>query len=348
VSEITLGRSTGKPGGKIIRLRIRRRTAVVVGSVSLFTLLLGALTLTLGEFPLSVQQVVGALLGRESDGIQRIIVDGRLPRVLLAILAGAALGLSGAIFQSLTRNPLGSPDIIGFTSGAYTGALFVIIVAGGNYVMVSFGALAGGLLTALLVYALAFRRGVQGFRLIVVGIAVSAILHAVNNWLLITARLETAVAASAWGAGSFNNLSWRELVPVLLTLVLLAPVLVIIARPLRVLEMGDDSAKALGVNPERLRIVLVVVGVGLTAIVTAFTGPIAFVALAAPQLAHRMTRSAGVALLPAAVVGSALMLTSDVISQRLIAPTLLPVGVVTACIGGVYLISLLITQSRKR
>ncbi|MCU1405226.1 MAG: ABC-type enterobactin transport system, permease component [Glaciihabitans sp.] len=346
MSELTLRRGVGSRFG--VSLRLRRRTLLVVGAFAVGTIVLALVAMTFGEYPLTVTQILGAFAGTETDGIQRIVLEGRLPRIILAILAGAALGMSGAIFQSLTRNPLGSPDVIGFTSGAYTGALFVILVVGGNYLAVSIGALAGGLLTAVVVYALAYSRGVQGFRLIVVGIAISAILHALNSWLLITAQLESAVAASTWGAGRFNGLSWREVIPVVITLLILTPALIVIARPMRVLEMGDDAAQSLGVRAEPLRVVLVLVGVGLTAVVTAFTGPIAFVALAAPQVAHRLTRSAGVALFPAAVVGGALMLTSDVLAQRLLAPTQLPVGVVTACIGGVYLVSLLVSQARRR
>jgi len=337
-----------RPGSGRVSLRLRRRTAVVVIIVAVLTIALALVALTLGEYPLTLSQIIGALFGSESDGIRRIVVDGRLPRILLTLVAGASLGLSGALFQSLTRNPLGSPDIIGFTSGAYTGALLVILVAGGNYVAVSFGALAGGLLTAVAVYVLAFRRGVQGFRLIVIGIAISAILQAVNSWLIISSKLEVAISASAWGAGSFNGSSWREFVPVCVVLVVLVPLLVVVARPLRALELGDDAAAALGVRTERLRIVLIVVGVALTAVVTAVAGPIAFVALAAPQVAHRISRSAGVALLPSAVVGAALLLASDVVAQRVIAPTQLPVGIVTVCIGGIYLVGLLIAQARRK
>jgi len=335
-------------GSGRLSLRLRRRTLLVVIIAAVLTAALAVFALTLGEYPLTLPQILGALSGTESDGIRRIVVDGRLPRILLAVVAGASLALSGAIFQSLTRNPLGSPDIIGFTSGAYTGALFVILVAGGSYVAVSFGALAGGMLTAVAVYLLAYRRGVQGFRLIVIGIAISAILQAINSWLIISSKLEVAISASAWGAGSFNGSSWREFIPVCVVLLVLSPVLAILAGPLRVLELGDDAAAALGVRTERLRIVLIIVGVGLTAVVTAVAGPIAFVALAAPQVAHRLTRSAGVALLPSAVVGAGLLLVSDMIAQRLLAPTQLPVGIVTVCIGGIYLVGLLIAQARRK
>ncbi|WP_227497238.1 FecCD family ABC transporter permease [Planctomonas psychrotolerans] len=334
-------------GGRL-SLRVDRRGTVVVLALTGFVLGLAALAVTLGEYPLTLGQIVGAFAGTESDGVRRIVVDGRLPRIVMAAVAGAALALSGAIFQSMTRNPLGSPDIIGFTTGAYTGALLVTLVVGGNYIAQAWGALAGGLAAAILVYVLAYTRGVQGFRLIVVGIAVSAMLHAVNGWLILRARLEEALAAATWGAGSFNEVGWRETVPVLVAVAVLVPLLVVFARPLALLEMGDDAARSLGVRPEVTRGILLVVGVALVAAITAAAGPISFVALAAPQLARRLARSAGVSLLPSAAMGAALLLASDVLAQRLLAPTQLPVGVITVCVGGVYLVALLISQARRQ
>ena len=145
----------------------------------------------------------------------------RLPRVLLALMLGAALGMSGAIFQSLTRNPLGSPDIIGFNSGAYTGALVVILLIGGTYYEIAVGALVGGIATAAVVYLLAYKRGVQGFRLIIVGIAISAMLGSVNTWMILKAKLDDAMAAAVWGAGSLNGLGWTQVWPVVVVLAIL-------------------------------------------------------------------------------------------------------------------------------
>ncbi len=327
--------------------RVGLRPLVVTAVLWVATIALGAVALTLGEYPIPLPDILAAFAGEGSDAVLRIVVDGRLPRVLIAIVAGAALGLSGAIFQSLTRNPLGSPDIIGFNTGAYSGALVVIVLLGGGYLETASGALIGGLVTALAVYVLAFKRGVQGFRLIVVGIAVSAALQAGNSWIIITAQLDIAVAAATWGAGSFNGLSWRELTPLAVVVVALVVALLALTRPLRALELGDDSARALGVSVERSRLWLVVVGVALTAVVTAAAGPIAFVALAAPQVAARLARSAGVALIPAAAMGAAMTLASDVVSQRLFAPLQLPIGVVTVCVGGAYLAGLLAIRHRR-
>src|SRR5690606_9242466 len=270
--------------------------------------------------PLSVPQVLDALVGAADGPVRLVVVEWRLPRALLALVLGATLGTSGAIFQSITRNPLGSPDVIGFSTGAYTGALVVILVVGGGYAGVAAGALVGGVLTAAAVYLLAYRRGVQGFRLVVVGIAVSAMLASVNQWLVVTADLETAMAAAVWGAGSLHGATWAQAAPASVLAVLLVLPLAWLAPRMALLELGDDAAAALG--------------------------PIAFGALAAPQLARRRTGAPGVRLLPAAVMGAVLLAASDLVAQRAFAPTQLPVGVVTVSLGGVYLVWLLVREAR--
>ena len=329
-------------------LPVRRRTLWVTSGLIIGVLIFGAWALTLGDYPIPLADVWAALTGTAPDGVRRIVVEWRLPRIVLAVIAGASLGLSGAIFQSLTRNPLGSPDIIGFNAGAYTGALVVLLVLGGNYVATALGALAGGLVTALIVYLLAYRSGVQGFRLIVVGLAVSAMATALNTYLKLRASLEEAIAAASWGIGSLSTTGWADVVPVAIAVIGLTPLLALLAPRLRMLELGDDAARALGVPIERSRLLLLVVGVAFTAAVTAVAGPIAFVALAAPQLARGLTRSPGMALTPAASLGAALLLVSDVISQRALALYQLPVGAVTVTIGGAYLIGLLIRQARRK
>jgi len=285
--------------------------------------------------------------------------------VLAALVFGAALGLSGAVFQSLTRNPLGSPDVIGFSTGAYTGALVAITVLGGGSAAVTTtttgsatgstgggvpataGALVGGLATALVVYALARVRGsVQGYRLVVVGIGATALLHAANTFLLLRAQTEVAMAGAIWGAGSLSLVGWPQLVPVLASLVVLLPALLLLSGPLRQLELGDDAASAHGVPVERARLALVVVGVALTAVVTASSGPVAFVALAAPQVARLALRGAGLPLVGSALVGSALLLGADLVAQQLLSGV--PVGVVTVVGGGTYLLVLLLARTRGR
>ncbi len=309
-------------------------------------LLLALVALGVGDYPLGVVDVVRALV-TDQGFATTIVTEWRLPRVLVALVFGAALAVSGALFQSVTRNPLGSPDVIGFSTGSYTGVLVVTTVLGTGTLGVSAGALVAGLLTALVVYLLAYRDGVQGFRLIVVGIGVTGMLHGVNVWLLLRAKTEVALAASIWGAGSLSLVGWSQALPAVAVLAVLAPLVWAVRPSLRQLELGDDAASAHGVRVEASRLAVVVLGVALIATVTATAGPIAFVALAAPQIARRLTGSAGLPLVASALTGAVVLLAADVLAQHVL-PTALPVGVVTVVLGGVYLLALIVREARRR
>ena len=326
--------------------RFAVRPALVCLVLALAALAVGVLELSTGDIAVPPADVLRALAGEGSQAYHLVVVEWRLPRVLLALLLGVALGLAGAIFQAITRNLLGSPDVIGFNTGAYTGVLIVTVFAGTGYYLVAAGALAGGLITAVAVYLFAFRRGVQGFRLIIVGIAISAMLGAANQWFIVKVNLQTALAAAIWGQGTLNGLGWGQVGPVALGVGLLCVTLGAYGNRLALLEMGDDAAAALGVRVPAARLAYLVIGVALTAVATAAAGPISFVALAAPQLARRLTRTPGIALVPSAAMGAFLLVFSDWLAQRLFAPTQLPVGVVTVAVGGIYFVWLLIRQGR--
>lgn len=293
-----------------------------------------------GEFTVPVPDIVSALFGQGTPVAELIVNKLRAPRVVTGLLVGAAFGVSGAIFQSLTRNPLGSPDFIGFTAGASTGGI-VAVVAGGSAMAIAGGALAGCVVTAALVYALAFRGGVQGYRLVLVGIGANALLLAVNSYLLTKANINDAATAGAWLTGSLSGRGWDHAIPVAVALAVLLPVCAFVARPMRMIEMGDDAAKAMGIRVEVVRAVAIIAGVLLSGVATAAAGPVVFVALAAPQLARRLTRSAGVTMGASALMGAVLLTVADLAAQRVLAPTQLPVGVLTAAIGGTYLALLL-------
>ncbi|MEH3139790.1 MAG: iron chelate uptake ABC transporter family permease subunit [Mycobacterium kyogaense] len=331
-----------------ITVRTSRRAAITVALLLAGILLTALLAVGLGKYHVAPMDVVSVLTGSNTSFDRVVILEWRLPRMLMALLVGAALGLSGAIFQAVTGNPLGSPEIVGVNFGAYTGALAVIATVGAGYYPVAAGALVGGLVTAVVVYALSFQRGVAGYRLIVVGIAIGAVLNSVNQWIVIKIDHHTAVTAAIWQQGTLSGLTWAQVIPMTVCVALLVSALVALGPQLPVLQLGDDAAGALGLKPDRARAAYLVVGVGLVAVACAAAGPITFVALAAPQLARRLTASPGVALVPAAVMGAALLLVSDVIAQQLFADNELPVGVVTVSLGGCYLIYLLVTQSRKR
>lgn len=347
-SPIDFGR-TGFPlrllSGRL-SFRLDRRALIVALLLFAFAASIIVASLLTGKYPIALVDVFRALAGQGDDMVRMIVVEWRLPRVALAFLLGGALGMSGAIFQSLTRNPLGSPDIIGFSAGSHTGALVVMLLLSGGYYETAAGALIGGILTAMAVYLLAYRRGVQGFRLIIVGIGVAAMLSAFNAWMIREADLWVAMSAAIWGAGSLNGLGFEQLVPVVIVVSIVTPLTLLLSRPMRQLEMGDDVGRASGVNANGTRLSMMVLGVALTAIVTAAAGPIAFIALAAPQIARRLTRSAGVALVPSALMGGLLLLAADWAAQHAFGVQL-PVGVMTVSIGGFYFVWLLIREGRK-
>ena len=333
--------------GERVSFRLHLRPLVVGLVLALAAVTAAIFMIGTGDYPLSPGQVIETLLGGGDSSTSFIVETLRLPRTLTALLVGAALGVAGATFQSIARNPLGSPDVIGFTYGAATGALVVILVWDGGTRAIAIGAIVAGFLTATAVYLLSVRGGVQGYRLVLVGIGIGAMMLAVNDYLITRARKDDAYEAARWLVGSLNDAAWDNVIPIAIALAVLLPVALLLGSRLRMLEMGDDAAKALGVDVERSRLALSGTGVALTAVGVASTGPIAFVALAAPQLARRLTRTPSPGLATSALMGATVLVLSDLIGQR-ITPQDLPVGVVTGLVGGVYLAWLLSREWRSR
>ncbi|AJQ89973.1 FecCD family ABC transporter permease [Propionibacterium freudenreichii] len=327
------------------RHRIPRRMIIACAVICAACVAISLLALSLGDYPLSIPEVVSALFGDQGFATT-VVTQWRAPRVVAGLVFGAALGLSGALFQTLTDNPLGSPDVIGFSTGSYTGVLIVTTLGATSAVSTSVAAVVAGIVTALVIYLLAWRGGVQGFRLIVVGIAATAMLTAVNTFLLLRMRTEVAMSASIWGAGTLSLVSWAKLTFALPAAALLVACTVLLARPLRQLELGNDTALAHGTRVESSRLAILVVGVGLVAVVTAAVGPIAFISLSAPQVARRLARSAGIPLLTSAFTGALLLVGADVVAQHLTTNPI-PVGIVTIVIGGAYLLALLFREARS-
>lgn len=337
-------RAIRTPGGLSVRLDVRAFTVVLL-------LLAAALTASVvligtGDFPIPAGDVLKTLLGNGNAGQEFIVNELRLPRVLVGLLVGASLGLGGALFQAVSRNPLGSPDILGLGQGATAGALVMIVLFSGSAAEVTVGALVGGLVAGLAIYLLAWKQGVHGYRLVLVGIGVSAILTAVNGYLMTVSDIVDAARAMVWMTGSLSGRDWDQVWPLLGLCAVLVPLVLANARGLRMMEMGDDVSNALGVRVERVRALLMVAAVLLTASATAAAGPVSFVALTAPQLARRLTRSPGPNLLPSLCMGAALLVSADWVSQKVFGADQMPVGVVTGVLGGVYLLWLLVTERK--
>ncbi|WP_406701831.1 iron chelate uptake ABC transporter family permease subunit [Streptomyces albidoflavus] len=323
---------------------VERRGAVAAVVLAAVAAVLAFVGLCRGDAWDAPGEVIAALAGHGDAAF--VVQEWRLPRVTAALAFGAALGAAGAVFQNLTRNPLGSPDVIGLDAGAYTGALVALTVLSGTSVQLAVGSVAGGLAAAVVVYLLSLGSGLGGLRLVVIGIAVNAMLTALNSWIVLRAELEVAMAAVGWSAGSLNGIGWEDLRLPLAILAALA-VLAALARPMHQVAVGDDLAVTSGVRLSGYRPLVVLAGVGCTATVTAVAGPVVFIALAAPQIGRRLAGAAGVPLLPAALTGAVLLLVADLTAQTVLAPVALPVGAVTTVVGGGYLLWLLVREVRR-
>lgn len=302
-------------------------------------------TISVGDFPIPLRDVVPAIFGAGSEDAEFIVRTLRLPRALTGVLVGASFGVSGAIFQSLARNPLASPDIIGIDAGASAAAVFCIVVLHASAGFTAVGALAGALLAAFTIYVLAWRGGVSPYRLVLVGIGIAALLTSVVQYLLTRAEIFEAQRAVVWLTGSLNGRGWEHVRTVAFADLLLVPVVIALLRPLRLLQLGDDAARGLGVSVERSRLLLVLVAVALAALATAAAGPVVFVAFVSPPIARRLT-GAPLAVGCSALLGALVVLLSDLVARRAFAPTELPVGVVTGVVGAPYLLWLLARSNR--
>lgn len=294
-----------------------------------------------GDFPISPGEVLATLVGQGTPQHEFIVIELRLPRILVAILVGAAFALSGAIFQSLAQNPLVAPDIIGINAGAALVAVSVIVL-GLPLALLAPGAFVGALAAAIFVYLLAYRRGLSSYRLVLVGIAVNAAIGAGISYLLTRGQIDEVQRATVWLIGSVYASDWGDVTLMGLALTVLGPAAVALGRQLEALQLGDDLARGVGAPVERTRLVLVLVGVGLAALAVSVAGPIGFVAFIAPHIARRLADTSGAGALPASLaIGGLLVLVADIVAQRAFAPTSLPVGILTAILGAPYFLFLL-------
>lgn len=327
-------------------LRRRKGTAVNL-TLTALTSGLFVLTMMVGSYFVSAPDVVRSVIHISGDaGIDFIVQDLRLPRAVAALCVGLALGVSGTLFQQLLSNPLASPDFIGISSGASLAAVSGIVLFQVSGYTISVAALLGALGSAFLIYVIAWRDGISGYRLILVGIGVSEFMLAIVTYLIARANIYDAREAFHWLVGSIGQSGTQELRALIIALAVLLPAAMILNRPLRVLELGDDAATALGARVEASRLALMTVSIGLVAFATAVAGPIAFVALVAGPIARRILGPASGGVLAAALVGAMIVLGADLASQHLL-PIALPTGVVTGAVGAPYLIWLLATVNRE-
>ena len=278
--------------GRRWSIRVDPRSVAVGAMLAIAIVVVGCWSISVGDFPISISEVVKSLFGEGSKEAEFIVGTLRLP-------AGAhrrdgrrrGRQCPGAIFQSLAQNPLASPDIVGFNSGAALGAVFMIVVVGAGSLEVSIGAVLGGLVAATIVYLLAYKNGVQGYRLILVGIGIGFAMTAVSDYLITRANIYDVQRAAVWLTGRSTAAVGTMFAPSGIGLLVLMPIALAYCRSLRLLELGPDTAAALGVRVGRARLILILVGIGLAALATASAGPVGFVALVSPPVARRMVRS---------------------------------------------------------
>ncbi|WP_248259283.1 iron chelate uptake ABC transporter family permease subunit [Georgenia sp. EYE_87] len=329
-------------GGRSRRTGTRSRVVVAV---------LVALVLTLVWLHLAVDNAMSApdllrtLVGGGESGENFVVFRLRLPRLLLGILVGAAFALAGALFQTTLRNPLASPDILGVSGGASLAAAAAILLGGLSGTAVSLAALGGAVAAAVAIYALAWRSGVSGYRFVLVGVAVAFLVNAGLGYLISRAAVNDVREALVWMVGSLGTPAWADVAALAVAVLVLLPAVWLLAPRVRILQLGDDTAGGLGVRVEVTRLTALALAVALAAAATAAAGPVAFVAFVSAPVARRLLPTAGLALVPSALVGVALVLGADLAGQHLLGLQV-PVGIVTGVLGAPYLLWLLATANR--
>ncbi|OLT42151.1 iron ABC transporter [Saccharomonospora sp. CUA-673] len=324
----------------------RRRAATVTTGLAAALVAVLLVSLSVGDFQIGIPDILAAFAGDSLPRIDYVLFGLRLPRAVTGLLVGVAFGLAGALFQRLLRNPLASPDVLGISAGASAAAVLSIVVFGAGGFAVSAGAFTGSIAAAALIYVLAWQQGINGYRLVLIGIGINAALLSVVSFLMTRANITDAEQALLWRTGSLYESGWDRVVPLAGSLALLVPLALLLARALPTLQLGDDSARGLGLGVERSRIALLLAATGLIGVGTAAAGPIAFVAFLSGPIAARLVGGARPGVVPAALVGALVVLCSDLAGQHLFGAQQFPVGVVTGAVGAPYLLWLLARNNR--
>ena len=320
---------------------VHRRSLVVTAALAAALAAAVVAALCLGESAVAPAEVVKVLLGQPSPD-ELVVGTLRLPRLVVGVLVGAALGVAGGLIHAVAPNPLASPEIIGVTHGATAVTVGAMTFGLTSHALLPYLSVAGGMLAAVLIYVFAWRRGIQAARFVLIGLGFSIALRSVTQLFMTKGDFLLAQQAQVWMTGSLNGRGWEQAGPLGWALLALLPAVVWCARAQRAVSLDDDTATALGVRLNRVRLGLTVTGVVLASVATGAAGPVDFVALLSPQIARRLTRTAQIPLLATALTGAFVVTLGDLLARRMFAPVELPVGVLTAAIGAPYLIWLII------
>jgi iron complex transport system permease protein len=325
-----------------------RRRTVVTGLI-VCAVVLALFSVSVGAYTLTLPDLLMTLIGQGAGSDNVIVFRLRLPRVALGVLAGGAFAVAGALFQTLLRNALASPDVIGISGGASVSAAAAILLFGASGAIVSLSAFAGALLVAAVIYLLSWRNGLSGYRFVLIGVGLAFLLQSVLGYLLARGEVREVSQALVWMVGGVGGAEWEEIGILAAALLILCPVIAVFSAQLRILQLGDETAGALGVSVERSRLVLLTTAVALCAVATAFVGPIAFVAFVSAPIARRLVRDGSLSLIPSALLGVILVLGADFIAQHALPGELqVPAGIITGIVGAPYLLWLLATTDRRR
>ncbi|WP_050184205.1 FecCD family ABC transporter permease [Domibacillus robiginosus] len=328
------------------RRQRRRRWIFVTGSLAALSFILCCAMLLLGNTIYPVMDVIRALSGEQVQGASFAVNTIRLPRMLAGLFAGFAFGIAGNTFQTMLRNPLANPNVIGITSGSSVAAVFCIVILHTSGAVVSIASVIAGLATVILIYVLSRGKSFSIGRLILIGIGIQAMLDALVSYLLLIGAEQDLPAAFRWLTGSLNGSQMDELPPLVLSVFIFAPIIIVLGKHLSILELGEQSATSLGVNTDKTRVLLIFSSVCMISIATATTGPIAFVAFLSGPIAKRLVGAGFSNVIPAGLVGANLVLAADLIGQFAFVARY-PVGIITGILGAPYLIFLLIRMNRK-
>ncbi|GAA3624068.1 iron chelate uptake ABC transporter family permease subunit [Microbacterium awajiense] len=331
-----------------VRLHTRRRSLLATAAATGGLLAAFAIAMLVGDYALEPWAVVRALFGDGSRIDVFVVNQVRLPRAAMAVLCGLALGIAGALFQTLLRNPLASPDLLGVSGGASVAAVWTTLILGLSGAAVAASAFVGGMLVAAVLLLAARRLADGGYRLVLAGVGIAFLCSAVIGYLIKRAQVTQAQSALVWITGSIGATPWTDVVVVAAVLLLVAPAVWAATRLLPIVELGDPLASGLGVRPVAVRIGVVVVAVLLAAASTAFIGPVGFVALCAPPIARALLGRGASGIAVSGVFGAVILLVSDLIAQYAIPGVAVPVGVVTGLVGAPYLLWLLATSKGHR
>ncbi|MDF8265912.1 FecCD family ABC transporter permease [Luteipulveratus flavus] len=328
-----------------VRRSLRRRYVLVLAAVVVVWLGVFAARVLLGDVTVTIPDFVRIVLGADIPVASFEVMESKLPRAVAGTLAGLAFGAAGAVFQSMLRNPLASPDVVGVTMGSSAAAVVGMTAFGLDGIPLAVAAVVGGLVVAVAVLFLSGSKGVATYRMILVGIGLAATLQAVIQWVFTTTDVYKAQDAMVWLTGSLNSVTWGEILRMTVTVALLLPVVAALAPRLQLLELGDDAAAGLGLRAAPTRAWLMGTTVVLTAVTTSVVGPIAFVSLLAGPITRRI--NGGRPSIPiAALIGAAIVVAADYIGAYLVGTTNMPVGVVTGIAGAPFLLWLLLASSR--